>query len=71
MKQLFILVGFVCLVSMLLPACAPAPEPEPEAAPEPVFDQAAEEAVIRKAMENNFSTWNVPECLMTTEKQCR
>ena len=35
MKQLFILIGFVCLIAMSLPTCAPAPEPEPEPAPEP------------------------------------
>ena len=57
MKQLFILVGFVCLIAVLLPACAPAPEPEPEpevdAAPaKPQVDlQAEDEAAIREVME--------------------
>jgi ketosteroid isomerase-like protein len=46
MKRLLSFVGFVCLIAMLLPACAPAPAPEPEPAPEPVFDQAAEEAAV-------------------------
>jgi uncharacterized protein (TIGR02246 family) len=51
MKRLFYLVGFVCLIAMLLPACAPAPEPEPEPAPEPVFDQAAEEAAYKEMLQ--------------------
>ncbi len=55
MKYLMILVGVVCLS---LPACAPAPEPEPEAAPEPVFDQAAEEAAVRKASKQGTAAWN-------------
>jgi uncharacterized protein (TIGR02246 family) len=58
MKQLFILLGFVCLIAMILPACAPAPEPEPESAPEPVFDQAAEEAAIRDVAKQIDTTWN-------------
>jgi uncharacterized protein (TIGR02246 family) len=43
---------------MLLPTCAPAPEPEPEATPEPVFDQAAEEAAVRKAVEQMNAAFN-------------
>jgi uncharacterized protein (TIGR02246 family) len=43
---------------MVLPACAPAPEPEPEAAPEPVFDQAAEEAAIRNIREQLITALN-------------
>lgn len=58
MKQLFILLGLVCLITMLLPACAPAPEPEPVAAPEPVFDQAAEEAAIREVIEQVYALAN-------------
>ncbi len=49
---------FVCLIAMLLPACAPEPEPVPEAAPEPVFDQAAEEAAVRKRQETSAAAWN-------------
>ena len=45
MRFLIILLGVVCLA---LPSCTPPPELEsdldPEPAPEPVFDQAAEEA---------------------------
>jgi hypothetical protein len=41
---------------MLLPACAPASEPQPEAAPEPQFDQAAEEAAIREATSLTIDT---------------
>ena len=60
MKYLFILAGVVCLSFMLLPACAPQPEEqaEPELAPEPVFDQAAEEAAIREVIKKGFATWN-------------
>ena len=58
MKQLFFLAGVVCLIAMLLPACAPAPEPEPEVAPEPVFDQAAEEAAVRDATEQFMAAYN-------------
>jgi hypothetical protein len=58
MRFLVILVGVVCLA---LPACAPQPEPEPEAAPEPVFDQAAEEAAIRKANEDRIAVWNAKD----------
>jgi uncharacterized protein (TIGR02246 family) len=43
---------------MLLPACAPSPEPEPEPAPEPGFDQAAEEAAVRKFEEQLVSAFN-------------
>ena len=55
MKCLFILSGVVCLSFMLLPACAPISEAEPEAAPEPQFDQKAEEAAIRKMMADSFA----------------
>ncbi len=55
MKFLGFLTVMVCLA---LPACAPAPEPEPEAAPEPVFDQAAEEAAIREAFEEFKTAYN-------------
>jgi ketosteroid isomerase-like protein len=58
MKSLFIFVGFVCLIAILLPACAPAPEPEPEPAPEPVFDQAAEESAVRDAYQQLLSGFN-------------
>jgi ketosteroid isomerase-like protein len=58
MKRLFTLVGFVCLIAMLLPTCAPALEPEPEPAPEPVFDQAAEEAAIREVFDEFKLTYN-------------
>jgi ketosteroid isomerase-like protein len=58
MKHLFILAGFVCLIAMLLPACAPAPEPEPEAAAEPVFDQAEEDAALRNALETTRTAYN-------------
>ncbi len=58
MKRIFFLAGFVCLVAILLPTCAPAPEPAPEAPPEPVFDQAAEEAAIREAMEQMYAGAN-------------
>jgi hypothetical protein len=58
MKQLFVVFGFVCLIAMLLPACAPAPEPEPEPASEPVFDQAAEEVAVRNAMETTRTAYN-------------
>jgi uncharacterized protein (TIGR02246 family) len=58
MKRLFYGGGFVCLIAILLPACAPAPEPEPETAPEPVFDQAAEEAAIRELAKQIDATWN-------------
>jgi uncharacterized protein (TIGR02246 family) len=58
MKHLSIFVGFVCLIAMLLPTCAPAPEPEPEAAPEPVFDPAAEEAAVREATEQWMAAFN-------------
>lgn len=53
MKRFLFLAGFVCLIAMLLPACAPAPEPKP--APEPVFDQAAEEAAIRAVMDRMYA----------------
>ncbi len=58
MKKLLLLSGFACLIAMLLPACAPPPEPEPEPAPEPVFDQAAEEAAIRKVSKQYFAAYN-------------
>lgn len=58
MKRLIILAGFVCLIALLLPACAPAPQPEPEAAPKPAFDQAAEEAVIREVFEKFKLAYN-------------
>ena len=58
MKRLSILVGLVCLIAMLLPGCAPSPEPEPEAAPEPVFDQAAEESDIRDVVEQLYAAMN-------------
>jgi uncharacterized protein (TIGR02246 family) len=58
MNKLFFLLGFLCLIALLLPACAPAPEPEREPAPEPVFDQAAEEAAVRGAEEQFIVFWN-------------
>ena len=63
MKYLFILSGVVCLSFMLLPACAPEAEvqeaePEPEAAPEPVFDQAAEEAAVRNLLAQFETVYN-------------
>ena len=60
MRCPFILSGVVCLSFMLLPACAPQTEEqaEPEVAPEPVFDQAAEEAAIRQATEERLAAWN-------------
>ena len=58
MKHLIILVGVICLA---LPTCAPAPEPEPEAAPEPVFDQAAEETAIRKVVEQVYAALNTQD----------
>ncbi len=61
MKKLFFFAGFVCLIAMLLPACAPESEPVPEAAPEPVFDQAAEEAAVRKAEEKFIASWNAQD----------
>ena len=56
MKRPMILAGVICIATLLLPACAP--EPEPEAAPEPVFDQAAEEAAIRKVLEQSLAAYN-------------
>jgi uncharacterized protein (TIGR02246 family) len=58
MKRLFLLFGFVCLIALILPVCAPVPEPEPEPAPEPLFDQAAEEAAIRKVAEQVTTAMN-------------
>jgi uncharacterized protein (TIGR02246 family) len=58
MKKLSLLAGFICLLAMILPACAPPPEPEPEPAPEPVFDQAAEEAAIREIFDDLITTYN-------------
>ena len=58
MKQLFLFAGVVCLIAMLLPACTPPPEPVAEAAPEPVFDQAAEEAAVREATRQYIAAHN-------------
>jgi ketosteroid isomerase-like protein len=58
MKQLFLFAVVVCLIAMILPTCAPAPNPEPEPTPEPEFDQAAEEAAIRSAVEEIFASFN-------------
>ena len=48
----------IFLSVMLISACAQAPEPEPEAAPEPQFDQAAEEAAIREVVEQAYAALN-------------
>ena len=56
MKQFFPLFGLVCLIAMLLPACAPEQGPEPAA--EPLFDRAAEEAAIRSAEAKGHDAWN-------------
>ena len=58
MKKLISLAGFLCLIAMFLPGCAPAPEPETEPATEPVFDQAAEEAAIRDFVKNHYAALN-------------
>jgi len=71
MTRFLTLLGFVCLIAMLLPACAPAPEPEPEPAPEPVFDQAAEEAAIRNVAEQMKASFNAHEakgCVANTDE---
>jgi ketosteroid isomerase-like protein len=56
-----ILLFVTLMVCLAFAFCAPPPEPEPEpeAAPEPVFDQAAEEAAIRKANEERTAVYNV------------
>ncbi len=55
MKYLIILMGVVCLA---LPACTPAPEPEPETSPEPIFNEAEEEAAVREVFENFKTAYN-------------
>ena len=61
MKKLFFFAGFLCLISMLLPACAPSPEPEP--APEPVVKEAANTeadiAAIKKVIEDELAAAEV------------
>ena len=51
MKMLIFLAGFVCLIAMLIPACAPEPEP----APEPTVDIQAEEAAFKEM----YQKWDI------------
>lgn len=53
MKQLLFLIGCVCLVAMVLPACAPQPEQQTE----PVAEEATSTEADLEAIESTIVEW--------------